>query len=919
MPLGYRLVPASDTTDSPGAAAGGAPALDAGGSAAVCDAMAGARPAVDPIERAVVRSRAASALFGDGAGRPRIGRYVVLERAGAGGMGVVWEAYDPELDRAVAIKLVRADTTRARDRVLAEGQALARLSHPNVVPVFDVGLYGDQVYLVMELVRGDTLRAHVAARRGDARAIAQIYRQAGEGLAAAHRAGIIHRDFKPDNAIVGRDGRVRILDFGVAYTVDPDAAAEAATAAAGGPPAAGTPRYMAPEQASGGAITAAADQFAFCASLREALTEDGARPAAVPRWLEAVVARGTQTDPAARFPSMDEVTRALGRDPRVVLRNRLLAVGAAALVAGAFAIGRAAAEPDDQASACAGGRAAIESVWGARQRRALVDRFGGARDVYARESAPRIADRLDRYRDGWAAGHRDACLAHRRGEQSAALLDRRMACLARGKAALGATVDVLALTPASAIPGALVAVGELPDLDRCGDPAAMLSAVAPPPPAIAGQVAAVDADLERALVLLRGDRTGEARDLAVAAVAASRRLDHAPLLARALLVLGRIEMESTPRSRALAPLGEATALALEVADDALAVEAFARRAWVDGTSAEPDFARALDGLSIIEALSSRLGPAAGFSRALLHNNVAGVEQARGRPDRARVELERALVEARRTSGAGSIEIAKVPAHLALVVDDPVRRDALFAEATGKLTAALGADHPMTLDVRIMAGVLAPDPRESARRLEPACRAYSRLHPSRGAAASQCWFDVGWLAHERGAVADVAAAMSQVVATAGSGGDGGRVGLARAYLALARGDPAAAAAGFVAVRSEAGAIEGQPWWVRWIAAEAELGEGFARRADSRAAEDAFDRARVLFELIAREQPAVYIERRLARARAELAGRRAARRAPPRQVAPLARAAAAWYRAAGGYDAAVAELSALAAPARDSPAP
>jgi serine/threonine protein kinase len=297
--------------------------------------LAGARPVVDEIERAVARARAESALFGDEAGPPRIGRYRVVQRAGAGGMGVVWEAHDPELERAVAIKLVRAESAAARERVLAEGQALARLSHPNVVPVFDVGLHGDQVFLVMELVRGETLRQHVAAAPRDPRAIAQIYRQAGEGLAAAHRAGLVHRDFKPDNAIVGRDGRVRIVDFGLACP--PGLADDAPDV----PPVIGTPRYMAPEQAAGGVITAAADQYAFCASLREALTpRAGDVGRATTRWLEAIIARGTRADPAARFPSMDEVTRALAREPRGALRSRLRVVAAAALAAGAFAIGR---------------------------------------------------------------------------------------------------------------------------------------------------------------------------------------------------------------------------------------------------------------------------------------------------------------------------------------------------------------------------------------------------------------------------------------------------------------------------------------------------------------------------------------------------------------------------------------------------
>src|SRR5262245_11906788 len=134
--------------------------------------------------------------------RAKLGRYHLLEPVGAGGMGVVWAGWDPELDRRVAIKLVQATLASARDRILVEGQALAKLAHPNVVPVFDVGVVDDQVYLVMEYVRGQTLRAHGREPR-TVRELVAAYRDAALGLAAAHRAGLIHRDFKPDNAIRG--------------------------------------------------------------------------------------------------------------------------------------------------------------------------------------------------------------------------------------------------------------------------------------------------------------------------------------------------------------------------------------------------------------------------------------------------------------------------------------------------------------------------------------------------------------------------------------------------------------------------------------------------------------------------------------------------------------------------------------------
>ncbi|MBZ0236174.1 MAG: serine/threonine protein kinase, partial [Deltaproteobacteria bacterium] len=240
-----------------------------------------ARPSVDVVDRAVVKARAAASLFGAATERPRVGRYHLLERVGAGGMGVVYSAYDPELDRAVAIKLVRARSARARARLLAEGKSLAQLSHPNVVPVFDVGLHGDDVYLVMELVRGQSLRGYARAHAGLAVGAQHV----------ATSAGVIHRDFKPDNAVVGADGRVRVLDFGLAQRSDEE----------GDGGIAGTPRYMPPEQQAGGAITAAVDQYAFCVSLREAVGDTpGDPPPPLPRWIERIVERGTRADPAER-------------------------------------------------------------------------------------------------------------------------------------------------------------------------------------------------------------------------------------------------------------------------------------------------------------------------------------------------------------------------------------------------------------------------------------------------------------------------------------------------------------------------------------------------------------------------------------------------------------------------------------------
>src|SRR3954469_1744976 len=259
----------------------------------VAEWLLAARPEVDRYLRDVLRARASAGLFGS-APAVVVGRYELRGHIGEGGGGSVFEAWDPELARPVALKLIAAADPAVRSRAVAEGQVLARLSHPNVVPVFDVGVIDDRIYLVMELVRGVSLRSHARAARP--RDIVAVYRQCAHGLAAAHAAQLVHRDFKPDNAILGSDGRVRVIDFGLA--LDEGGAATPA----------GTPRYMAPEQLRGEPITAAADQYALAAALREAVVP-------MPGWLDRVVARGLAEAPGDRFASMATLAAALGRDP----------------------------------------------------------------------------------------------------------------------------------------------------------------------------------------------------------------------------------------------------------------------------------------------------------------------------------------------------------------------------------------------------------------------------------------------------------------------------------------------------------------------------------------------------------------------------------------------------------------------------
>jgi serine/threonine protein kinase len=221
----------------------------------------------------------------------RLGRYVIIDLLGSGGMGVVYTAYDPDLDRRVALKLLRPDRgpswgETGRLRLLREAQAIARLSHPNVIAVYDAGSFGDQVFVAMEFIEGGTLRQWLE-ERPPWREVLDRFLLAGRGLAAAHAAGLVHRDFKPDNVLLSRDGRVRVMDFGLARPIGEPSRMEEwrAPAGSGGNLASpltqwgealGTPGYMAPEQLRGEASDARSDQFSFCVSLYEALY--GERP-----------------------------------------------------------------------------------------------------------------------------------------------------------------------------------------------------------------------------------------------------------------------------------------------------------------------------------------------------------------------------------------------------------------------------------------------------------------------------------------------------------------------------------------------------------------------------------------------------------------------------------------------------------------
>ncbi len=294
----------------------------------------------------------------------KVGRYVIGEPLGIGGMGIVYTAHDPDLHRDVAIKILRPEFARAHPdstrRIIREARSMARLAHPNVVSVYDVGTVDDQVFVAMERISGMNLREWLDVALRSTAEILEVFTAAGRGVIAAHDAGMVHRDFKPDNVLVGADGRVRVTDFGLAY----DHTDDLDVGESGAPSIAGTPAYMAPEQHEGGNLDARSDQFSFAVALYEALY--GTRPFAgttrvafadavlhgriepappksrVPASLRAILVRALSVTPGDRFPTLDELLKALGRDrgrrPRQVAFVAFVAFVAVAIAFGADGI-----------------------------------------------------------------------------------------------------------------------------------------------------------------------------------------------------------------------------------------------------------------------------------------------------------------------------------------------------------------------------------------------------------------------------------------------------------------------------------------------------------------------------------------------------------------------------------------------------
>ena len=689
-----------------------------------------------------------------------IGRYIVLSLVGKGGMGEVYAAYDPELDRKVAIKLLRvrgsqAEADEGRSRLLREAQAIAKLSHPNVVVVYDVGAFEDQVFMAMEFIDGHTLSywMHAAARRWTE--VLKVFAEAGRGLVAAHEKGMVHRDFKPDNVMLSADGQVRVMDFGLARVMigrDGPAAPPAAVPSTGkrfalpvgiGPladddgdldktrtigrsqspavpervapapsePASyqltqtgamlGTPAYMSPEQFAGRHSDARSDQFSFCIALYEALY--GERPfggsslptltasvlegrvrrptpgSDVPGWVRDIVLRGLSVEPDARWPSMRALLAELEKNGEVA-RRRDFDAGARTKLAGVWD------PPVRGLPVETGARAEMREAFLATGKRYAEAAF---------DTASRI---LDRYAQDWVAMYTDACEAtHVRGEQSAEVLDLRMAALYEALDSLTALTRAFRAADAEVVENAVEAADSLPSVARCADVKVLRAVIRPPEEAaIRAAIDRLRVQLSEVRIACSVGRFSEGLTSIQHLAEVARSLGYAPVLAEVLLEMGRLHNERRDAAAAAASFEEALWTAELARHDEVAAEAAVTLVYAVGDN-QQRFEAAEIWAKHAEMLLRRLG---GHDRlwGWLYNNRGAMRARQGRMVEALEDQHRAVAAKERAGGPESADIALSMANIALNLEQMGKptEAAEYAERSLRLVeAGLGPQHPRT--------------------------------------------------------------------------------------------------------------------------------------------------------------------------------------------------------------------------------
>ncbi|WP_225409503.1 serine/threonine-protein kinase [Stigmatella hybrida] len=786
--------------------------------AACCTVVAGLKAQEPPAEEP-------PALPGPGAPpQPgmRVGRYVLLRRVGEGGMGVVFAAYDPNLDREVALKLLKPGVVadaEARGRLVREAQALARLSHPHVVIVHDVGSDGDTVFLAMELVRGRTLRHWLAEAPRPWREVLVRFLQAGQGLAAAHAVGLVHRDFKPDNILLGDDGQVRVTDFGlVRLGPPPPETGDGPTP--GDPPKEGgtlsgvrqgTPAYMSPEQWEGQRASAHSDQFSFCVALYEGLF--GQRPFAgetpaeriqalregrvtppprgsrVPGAVRDAVLRGLAAQPASRHPSLDALLARLESGPRAHRRRQAaaalaLGVVASAAVGFALALGNA-------ARVCTGLEPRLEGIWDAARRAQLEQRFLRGSLPAPGDAFASTARALDAYAQALVAQERQSCEDTRvRHSQSEQLMDLRAACLDGRRQALSVLVELLEAGDREALTRAPEAARQLPSLAACADRDALARVdPLPPSPEAREELAALGRELDGLRVQGAAGLHERALPRLETVVAALRGLGHRPTLARALLLLGELRGTAGSFVPAREALEEAVRVAEAGHDDETAARAWNRLLYTEteGMGLTKEAERTA---RMAEAALERLGPEASLEVAAeLHRVRSSLSYRQGDYARALTDASQSLTLLEKARGPRDVALADTLIGMGLALNGLGRyaeAEQHHARALALVEAVYGLEHPLRaahLNNVATALRLQGKVAEAVARYGEALALGERLLGPEHASTNMIRVNLGDALSRQGQLTEALPHYERALASLRKSGDGGRLRVANVLLSL----------------------------------------------------------------------------------------------------------------------------------------
>ncbi|HEY5922741.1 MAG TPA: serine/threonine-protein kinase [Kofleriaceae bacterium] len=664
----------------------------------------------------------------------KLGRYDVGEPIGSGSMGTVFSGFDPDLKRPVALKVLNTDpNAAAQARLFHEAQALAQLSHPNVVAVYDVGRSDHEVFIAMELLVGRDLERWLAETPRKWKPVVDLFLDVARGLAAAHAAGIVHRDLKPRNIFVETTGRVCVTDFGLARVQadalvgDVRAAGTGSVRSLGTAELVGTPAYMSPEQIDGKPATERSDQYSFCVALHEALT--GQRPfvgntlaelraamrtgfvmrtsRAAPTWLGRVLARGLAEDAEQRYASIDQLILSL-RSGRTRGRRRI-ALGGAAAVACAFAItGAVAAQRITAVEPCTGAERHVASVWTEQRATRAREAFTASGLPYAADSWRSVDAAIKQYSQRWIAGWRDACVATSvRKEQSAELLDKRMVCLERKRAEVDAFAVLLGGADRALIAEAPAAIARLSAPESCGDRSLLVDAPAPP----AGSS-------QRVVVTMLSQWIAQARAFWVAGRYAKglehlmhvetqvESAGHLPTLASFLSLKGLLEDETGAFDPAEATWRRNIQVAAEAGDRILVA-----RTWLDlirllGVR-KGDSEKAL---ALVPAAQSAVTLSRDPELAVrFHAYLGTIHRNADQLPEAEKELRQALAGyQRKARGKDDLDVATASTNLGLAINGLgklAEAEKLHRSALATFTTVYGPNHPRTAAVHNNLGMV----------------------------------------------------------------------------------------------------------------------------------------------------------------------------------------------------------------------